>query len=147
MLSGYPQPVREWYNEGAEAEMEVVSKVVRAARSVRASYNLTPKQRTYVYVQCKDASEADKVERNAEHVQALCCAKSVFVLRGESGDSPPAGCGIYVLDHSNTVYVHLADVVNVDQVHPTCDCKDEEQYSTKSANVNGMTFVCRRLPN
>merc|ERR1719498_1723774 len=65
MISEYPQSISEWTDLESETNMEVLMKVITAARSLKNSYNLANSAKPAIYVCC-----------NTEEMKNICSAQS-----------------------------------------------------------------------
>jgi len=111
MLSQYPTEVCAWENPNVCDQMELLQAVCKGIRSLAVSVNLHPRERPAAFVR----TSQDKIRQSLKGVlpQASIMGKcgKVEVL---SVDAPvPAGSVASVLNDTITVYLQVADLVDL----------------------------------
>ncbi|KAJ7517304.1 hypothetical protein O6H91_21G017800 [Diphasiastrum complanatum] len=110
MLSAYPSFSEEWNHPDIESQMAVFEAVVRAARSLRMTYGLQPKQRPSLFVRCRTEDVAEVLRHGTSEVATLATLSTVEVLL--AADEPPPGCAVAIVSESITAYLHLKGLVD-----------------------------------
>ena len=83
--------------------MAFTLEVVKAARSLRSSYNLPPRAKPEAFLKTTKAVHLDAAA-------TLAGAGSIAVLG--ANDQAPSGCGVSVIDETTTLYVALRGLVD-----------------------------------
>ncbi|KAJ3213953.1 hypothetical protein HDU67_002261 [Dinochytrium kinnereticum] len=113
MKAKFPAQEAAWNNPQADVDFEEVQKVVRAARSMLASYNIL--KGGIVYVQTGNATLLEILRSDAEIITSalLRPAQRIYVLSKDAGAEPvPAGCAVTSLSEDLSVHVMLKGIVN-----------------------------------
>jgi len=109
MLAAYPEVNESWANPTIEAEMLVIQKLLTDARSMRASYNLTRKQKSKTYLLSADAETHNMVQAYTACIVDLADAESVECLFNQEF---PKGCGVSVVNEKLQVGLLLTGLVD-----------------------------------
>ncbi|KAF0852931.1 Valine--tRNA ligase 1 [Andalucia godoyi] len=114
MLQDYPvaSDVSKLRNVSLENDMKLVSDVVHAVRSMRASYNITS-QKLQLFVRCRSSEATSATRAGSALIATLAQCEKVEVLDDESVEIP-LGCGVQVLSDKVAVYVMLKGVIDAD---------------------------------
>jgi len=110
MLAPYPRAMPAWADASAEADLELMMAVVKAARALRATYGLVPKARPAVCVLARTPAAAAALAGAAMEAGALAGAEAVQVVQAEA-DVPP-GCALEVVSDAVSVYLSLKGAVD-----------------------------------
>eukprot|EP01102_Stenamoeba_stenopodia_P012148 TRINITY_DN379_c0_g1_i2.p1 TRINITY_DN379_c0_g1~~TRINITY_DN379_c0_g1_i2.p1 ORF type:complete len:1044 (-),score=309.33 TRINITY_DN379_c0_g1_i2:162-3293(-) len=108
-VARYPTTVAAWSNPEIESEIKLVQDAVHAARSLRADYNLTAKQRVSVYIRAHKSELVDIFERHKGIFLSLSLASDVTVGAGEA----PEGCAVNILNEHVEVYLVVKGIVDI----------------------------------
>jgi len=103
MIAPYPTRVATREAAGCERTMAFTLEVVKAARSLRSSYNLPPRAKPEAFLKTTKAVHLDAAA-------TLAGAGSIAVLG--ANDQAPSGCGVSVIDETTTLYVALRGLVD-----------------------------------
>jgi len=109
MLAKYPEKVDQFTNIAAEKSMACTMKIVKACRSLRASYNIEHKTLTTFYM--KVSGEDEMYLRDQLSDVATLARASAVLVNVEEG-SIPQSVGTIVVDDSITVLVDLKGIVD-----------------------------------
>lgn len=112
MLSKYPVDV-QFQNEAAESKMKLLMESVTALRAMKASYNLTNKQKPDVYVTATSAEVAAIAANHALIIETLAVTGTVTALTSDK--DVPAGCGVTVVNSDVAVHMMLKGLIDVDK--------------------------------
>merc|ERR1719235_2142576 len=110
-IAQYPTEVPRWANPIVEENMSTLRKVIGAFRSLQASLNLHPRERPAAFVRHSDATIAEDLAAEEPICKHLGRLGSMQVLKG--GAEPPAGCIASVMNDQCTVYLQVADLVDL----------------------------------
>jgi valyl-tRNA synthetase len=110
MLSSYPECNTSYKNEVAEESMVVTMKVVKACRSLRASYNIVNKQLTHFFVKITGDANIEAATSQTSDIMTLGKASKVDINPAE--DTIPQTVGTVIIDDSLTVLMDLAGLVD-----------------------------------
>jgi len=108
MLATYPEYNESWANPQVEAEMRVIQKLITNTRSMRASYNLTHKQKSKTFLLSTNTETHNMVQAYTSSIADLTDAETVECLFNKEF---PKGCGISVVSESLQVGLSLAGLV------------------------------------
>lgn len=134
MVADYPSPQEGWTNEGLEADMAYVQAVVNSTRQLRGDYELTPKQRAPMMLQCKDAAKAALLAACSTEIQTLTTSSSLVHL--EESAAAPAGCGVAIVDEHTTVFLSLSGVLDAG--------KELEKLGKREGEAGGKLEALRK---
>jgi valyl-tRNA synthetase len=109
MLAKYPTCVEGYKNEEAETSMAITMKIVRACRSLRASYNIAHKVLTHFYVKISGDGTA-AAQAQLDDIVTLARASKVEI--NLSNESIPETVGTVIIDDQTTVLMDLAGHVD-----------------------------------
>jgi len=109
MLAPFPEGNQEWDSKHLEGEMDMIMSVAKATRSIRAQYDLLPKNKTMLYVVSDSAATARVV---AAGKSEICTLSNSSELEITSRDSVPPGCLVSVVDGQTTAHVLLKGVLD-----------------------------------
>lgn len=109
MLAEFPVCVEAYLDEAAEASMSDTMKVVKACRSLRASYHITPKTLTHFYVKASGSVESATVAQ-MDDVKTLGRASTVDL--NPSDDVVPASVGTVIVDDQLTVLMDVKGLID-----------------------------------
>jgi valyl-tRNA synthetase len=134
MLAKYPECTEAYKNDEVEAGMATTMEIVKACRSLRASYNINNSKLTHFFI--KIASGEDVAKAQADDIATLGKASQVDV--NPPADAIPESTGIQVVNDSITVLVDLKGMV---------DYKQEIQRLSKSLKKtsNPMDTLKRKM--
>jgi valyl-tRNA synthetase len=110
MIATYPQCNDSYKNAGVEASMQRTMTIVKACRSLRASYQIANKVLTKFYVKVTEGEDAVKAQ--ADDVKTLGKASTIDVNIAE--DSLPTQYGMDVVDDQTTVLMDIKGLVDYD---------------------------------
>merc|ERR1719247_1711681 len=91
--------------------MSTLRKVIGAFRSLQASLNLHPRERPAAFVRHSDATAKEVLAEQNAICMHLGRLGSLQVLEGKA--EPPAGCVASVMSNQCTVYLQVADIVDL----------------------------------
>ena len=109
MLAPYPRPGSKFPE--AETSMTYTMNVIKACRSVRASYHIPNKTLTTFYLKCAPAAQTAAQNQLAD-ICTLGKANAVHI--NSELESMPKSVGVVVVDDSITVYMDLTGLVDFD---------------------------------
>jgi valyl-tRNA synthetase len=109
MLAKYPLCNDELRDLETEESMNTVLKVVKACRSLRASYNITNKQQTHFYLTISGDGEAAAA---AQTDDIVTLGKGSALHINISDDAVPESVGIVVIDDQATLRMDLTGLVD-----------------------------------
>lgn len=111
MLAKYPECVESYKNDELEANMLTTLEIVKACRSLRASYNINNNKLTHFYIKMTSCEEVAKAQ--SDDIATLGKASQVDVNPG--ADAIPESTGIQVVNDVITVLVDLKGMVDYKQ--------------------------------
>jgi len=112
MIADYPAAVPAWEDAQLEADYNYLSSVIARVRGLRSDYGLL-KQRPHLYVVVGDAAKAAVLARSTLEVATLSSSSEVTVLGpGAGAGSPPAGCGVAIVDDATVAHLALRGVLD-----------------------------------
>jgi valyl-tRNA synthetase len=134
MLARYPECIEAYKNDEVEAGMAITMDIVKACRSLRASYNINNSKLTHFFIKMTSGKEVAKAQ--ATDIATLGKASQVDV--NPPAESIPESTGIQVVNDAITVMVDLKGMV---------DYKQEIQRLTKSLKKtsNPMDTLKRKM--
>lgn len=109
MLAPYPAAVPAWTAPELEDRMRSLEEVIGKVRSLRVQYGLT-RQRPQLFITCKDAARAAMLRDSSMEIATLASTSEVSVLG--SGEEPPHGCGVQIVDDATSVYMMLRGILD-----------------------------------
>ena len=143
MIAPYPVADPSLIDPEVEANFEVVTKVVSAARAVKADYNLPAKVAPEVYVKVATAELKAMMEAQADDISTLAKVGSVSVFMSDGGE-PPHGCSVVVVNDSISVHVHLTGYVDfaaeLNKLQAHLEIKIEPYLAETEAKINAKGF-------
>lgn len=105
MLAPYPEGDEAFSNKKIEENMKIVMGAVTAARSMKTTYNVLPKERpSFFFKATAEVSEVLALQK--DDIETL--GKGILKI----GESPPKASAIVVVDDSLTMYMDLAGMVD-----------------------------------
>jgi valyl-tRNA synthetase len=111
MLASYPEGVDANKNNDAEASMEETMKIIKACRSLRASYNIPNKTLTKFFVKVSGPGEA-AAKAQLDDIKNLGKASEV-VLNPPEADTPTT-VGTVIVDDQLTVLMDVKGLIDFD---------------------------------
>jgi valyl-tRNA synthetase len=109
MLAPYPEFIESYASEAAEESMSHVMKIVKACRSLRASYNIVPKVQTSYFIKISGPGEAAARDQ-IDDIATLGKASSVKI--NPDDNTIPSTVGTVIVDDSVTVMMDLKGLVD-----------------------------------
>jgi valyl-tRNA synthetase len=113
MINAFPTE-RNWRNEKIENEMELVSKFVYGIRNVKASYNLTFKQKPTVYVRSSDDHMLQIIMNNILEIKTLAACGELKRIHDQV---VPSGCAAFVVNEVMVEYIDLTGLIDFKAEH------------------------------
>jgi valyl-tRNA synthetase len=110
MLAPYPKCIDEYRNETVEENMALIMKIVKACRSLRASYHIANKVQTHFFVKIVGDDGENAVKSQLDDIVTLGTASKVDVNPQES--EIPEGVGIVVVDDQVSVLMDLTGLLD-----------------------------------
>jgi len=134
MLARYPECIEAYMDFEVEAGMAITLDIVKACRSLRASYNINNSKLTHFFIKMTSGEEVARAQ--AADIATLGKASQVDV--NPLADSIPESTGIQVVNDAITVMIDLKGMV---------DYKQEIQRMTKSLKktLNPMDTLKRKM--
>jgi len=108
MLAKYPECNDAYINEQVEEGMATILEIVKACRSLRASYNILPKTLTHFYIKVTDGEEVAKAQ--ADDIKTLGRGSQVDI--NVPDESIPDSVGTIIVNDSITLLVDLKGMVD-----------------------------------
>ncbi|KAI9352633.1 tRNA synthetases class I-domain-containing protein [Obelidium mucronatum] len=112
MKAKFPVELAVWDNPQADADFENVNKVVRAARSLLADYNIKKEGQLFVQTKNEALYETLKTDGVTISTGLIKGAKSLQVLA--SNQAPPAGCAVTPVSGDCNVFLLVKGMVDFD---------------------------------
>lgn len=109
MLAKYPLCNDELRDIQIEESMETILKIVKACRSLRASYNIANKQQTHFYLKISGDGEA---AAGAQSDDIMTLGKGSALDINLADDAVPESVGIVVIDDQATLRMDLTGLVD-----------------------------------
>lgn len=109
MLAKYPECNDDYKSEKAEESMVATMKVIKAARSLRASYHIVDKVQTHFFIKVSGPGEA-AIKSQADDIKTLAKASAVDINPPE--DSIPQSVGTVIIDEQTTLLMDLKGLVD-----------------------------------
>jgi valyl-tRNA synthetase len=110
MIAEYPQGNEAYRNAEVEDSMQRTMKIIKACRSLRASYQIANKVQTKFYIKATEGE--DVVKAQSDDIKTLGKASTVDVNVDE--ESLPKQVGIDVVDDQTTVLMDIKGLVDYD---------------------------------
>jgi valyl-tRNA synthetase len=108
MLAKYPECNDAYKNDQVEESMNCILDIVQACRSLRASYNIVPKNLTHFYI--KIAVGEDFAKAQTDDIMTLGKGSQVDI--NPSDDKIPDSVGTVIVNDSLTLHVDLKGMVD-----------------------------------
>eukprot|EP00611_Tribonema_gayanum_P008276 TRINITY_DN1778_c0_g1_i1.p2 TRINITY_DN1778_c0_g1~~TRINITY_DN1778_c0_g1_i1.p2 ORF type:complete len:454 (+),score=180.43 TRINITY_DN1778_c0_g1_i1:1946-3307(+) len=112
MLAKYPEAMPAMDDPEAERRYEMVKTAIHTARSLRATYGLTPQVKASFLIRTDTSESGDIMRAQADDFSTLAKAADCGVLVGS--EEPPAGCAVQIVDNTLSLYVQLKGLVDFD---------------------------------
>lgn len=113
MVASYPRPSTAanaaWSNPSLGSEMDEVKEIVHAGRSLKADYNLNPRDRPRVFIRCMTAEGRALMQRFADDVKTAMRSGDVSVVDPDA--VVPDACGVKVVGENYQVVMDLTGLV------------------------------------
>jgi valyl-tRNA synthetase len=109
MLAQYPECIAAYKNDEAEMAMAETMKVVKACRSLRASYHIPHKTLTHFFIKASDASKKT-ILRQIDDIKTLGRGSEVDV--NSSDDKVPQLVGTLIVDDQLTILMDVKGLVD-----------------------------------
>lgn len=109
MLAPYPECIATFVDEEAERVMAETLKIVKACRSLRASYHIPNKTLTHFYVKIAEDGAAT-ARAQIDDIKTLGNASSVEI--NPADDKIPASVGTTIVDDQLTVFMDVKGLVD-----------------------------------
>lgn len=109
MLAQYPKFVEELVDTEAERLISETMKIVKACRSLRASYNVPNKTLTHFFVKTS-ADGASDARKQIDDIKTLGKASNVEVNAPE--DSIPQAVGTIIVDDQLTIFMDVKGLID-----------------------------------
>jgi valyl-tRNA synthetase len=109
IIAPYPECIASYRNDEVEKSMETAMKVVKACRSLRASYNIQNKTLTHFYVKVA-ADSFSAVSNQKDDIMTL--GKASAVELNTPDDEIPAMVGTLIVDDQLTVLMDVKGLVD-----------------------------------
>ncbi|MFW2479312.1 MAG: class I tRNA ligase family protein, partial [Lentimonas sp.] len=110
MLQGYPLADADMIDEEAEAEIDWLKQLIVAIRTVRSEANLAPSLELNVLIKNTNASDRERMERNAPFLKKLAKTASLEALDSDD-ETPPA---LSALCGHMEILVPMAGVIDIE---------------------------------
>ena len=111
MLAKYPSDIN-FHNDAAESKMKLLMESITALRAMKASYNLTNKQKPDVYVTASSVEVSAIAAEHALIIETLAVTGKVTAV---ADSDVPVGCGVTVVNSDITVHMMLKGLIDVDK--------------------------------
>lgn len=111
MIANYPEVIPTYINEQCEESMSSTMKVIRACRSLRASYNIPIKTLTHFYIKIKSGPTEQHVRDQLLDIQTLGKA-SIVDINPPVEDTSTAVVGTVIVDDTLTVLMNVKGLVD-----------------------------------
>ena len=111
MLARYPECIGVYKNDEVEAGMAITMDIVKACRSLRASYNINNSKLTHFFIKMTSGEEV----ANAQATDIATLGKASQVDVNPPAESIPESTGIQVVNDAITVMVDLKGMVDYKQ--------------------------------
>ncbi len=109
MLAPYPEFIESYANAACEESMAHTMKIVKACRSLRASYNIAKKSTTNYFIKVSGPAEGAAKDQ-VKDITTLGVASSIEVNPSE--DAIPKTVGTVIVDESLTILMDLKGMVD-----------------------------------
>jgi len=108
MLAPYPECNQEYKDAEADESMITTMKVVKACRSLRASYNIAVKTLTHFFIKVEPGPTEQFLRSQTDDIKTLGKGEKVEMNPAEM----PETVGVVVVDEKTSVYMDLAGLVD-----------------------------------
>jgi valyl-tRNA synthetase len=108
MVSKYPDYNNSYRNEEVEERMATVLEIVKACRSLRASYRILPKTLTHFFIKITEREEVAKDQ--SDDIMTLGCGSCVDI--NVPDEEIPDSVGTMIVNDSITVLVDMKGIVD-----------------------------------
>jgi len=108
MLAKFPEIVDSYKNDKCEESMTLTLEIVKACRSLRASYNIQPKDLTHFFIKMTEG--ADVVQTQVDDIMTLGSGSQVDI--NPPDEDIPDSVGTMVVNDTITVLVDLKGKVD-----------------------------------
>ncbi|XP_055357909.1 valine--tRNA ligase-like [Paramacrobiotus metropolitanus] len=127
-ITPYPRPedATHWGNKDLENRIDLMMQVVRAARSLRADYNLA-KSKTPLFVLCQSADIQQILEPITLYTKTLTNSSDVTISSSDA--AVPKGCGMLSVRHDCSVYLSLEGFIDVKKEMERLTDKQDKLFS------------------
>ncbi len=149
MVSAFPGSTvagASFFDAEAEREMDIVSRAIDGARSVRGEVALPPNQRVPIVLLPHDESVRALLEKHARAFQQLANAASVELRN--AGSPRPAQSAVHV-EPEVEVHLPLAGLIDFAEEHKRVDkeiLRIEGELAGLSKRLDNASFVARAPP-
>lgn len=109
MIAKYPECNDAYKSEEIETSMDTTMKVVKAGRSLRASYHIVDKVKTHFFLKISGEGEA-AVRAQVDDIITLANASAVDI--NPPDDAIPQSIGTVIIDTETTLLIDLKGLVN-----------------------------------
>ena len=136
MVSEFPVAKKEWQNDVAEKEMEMIMEIITSIRNIRGEMRIAPSQKLNVLISAADEKNKKMIETDKDYILNLANLESLAI---EINMIEPKGVATSVIG-STKIFVPLAGIVDISGEKVRLEkelgkiTKDLEQCSKKLAN-------------
>ncbi len=109
MFAPFPRSDERLLNSDADAQMDLIMRVVRAIRNIRQTFGVPPKAETEVIIQAADKDERELLQKWSDYVKSLAKAQPMQI---SDGGGVPTMAASEVISTCK-VYVPLANAIDV----------------------------------
>ncbi len=115
MIEKYPAPVDtiQFLDTLAEEDMTLLDTVISSIRSTKSSVGMSKSQRPTIYLVSSSSRFSTLFQDEAQTISILGGVSSLSSLEQVEEDTIPAGCLSVVVNGDITLYVNIADMVDV----------------------------------
>jgi valyl-tRNA synthetase len=111
MFAPYPRPDDRFLDESAEQKMNLLMRVIRAIRDMRATFAVPAKAETEVILVTTDSAETEVLKLGQPYIQKLALCRPVTIT---TESVPPKRAATQTFG-TLAIYVPLANVIDVDK--------------------------------
>jgi valyl-tRNA synthetase len=111
MFAPFPRADERLLNSDADAQMELIMRVVRSVRNIRQTFGVPPKAEAEVILHVAEKGERELLEKWSDYIGSLAKAEPLRI--STSGEKPKMAASETV--SSAKVYVPLANAIDVDK--------------------------------
>lgn len=108
MLAKYPEIIDSYKNDECEESMILTLEIIKACRSLRASYNIQPKDLTHFFIKMTEG--ADTIQAQVDDIMTLASGSKVDINPPDT--DIPDTVGTMVVNNAITVLVDLKGKVD-----------------------------------